>query len=157
MDNDGVLEMMLSHGESSEASLSVYKARQGTGSYLRVLPRTQFKAPARGALVTITMNNGRRQTRVIDAGSGYLCQMEPVAHFGLGNAIATYVHVTWPDGTHAGRALNDDDKNSMLEIEYPMKPSSTSSDGGSESLPVYSHDGKTVYLGQKSSNNAGTY
>jgi hypothetical protein len=25
-------------------------------------------------------------TRVIDGGSGYLCQMEPVAHFGLGRA-----------------------------------------------------------------------
>ena len=27
---------------------------------------------------------GRTQLRVIDSGSGYLCQMEPVAHFGLG-------------------------------------------------------------------------
>ena len=37
--------------------------------------------------------------RAIDAGSGYLCQMEPVAHFGLGaaSAVAT-VDVTWPDG-----------------------------------------------------------
>lgn len=27
--------------------------------------------------------------RIIDGGSGYLCEMEPVAHFGLGNFLCT--------------------------------------------------------------------
>ena len=31
------------------------------------------------------IQNSRAQIRFIDSGSGYLCQMEPVAHFGLGN------------------------------------------------------------------------
>ena len=36
---------------------------------------------------------------MICAGSGYLCQMEPVAHFGLGAADAVErVEVRWPDG-----------------------------------------------------------
>lgn len=26
-------------------------------------------------------------TRIIDGGSGYLCEMEPVAHFGLGKVL----------------------------------------------------------------------
>lgn len=33
-------------------------------------------APARGATVTLTDSTGRVQIRAIDAGSGYLCQME---------------------------------------------------------------------------------
>ena len=45
---------------------------------------------------------GRRRLRVIDSGSGYLCQMEPVAHFGLGVLGAVEgVEVRWPDGAVA--------------------------------------------------------
>ena len=36
----------------------------------------------------------------IDSGSGYLCQMEPVAHFGLGSKYpnSMTIEVRWPDG-----------------------------------------------------------
>ncbi|CAM6032578.1 unnamed protein product [Sphagnum compactum] len=40
-------------------------------------------APARGASVKLFDENGHVQKCVIDAGSGYLCCMELVAHFGL--------------------------------------------------------------------------
>ena len=41
----------------------------------------------------------RAQVRVIDPGSGYLCQQEPVAHFGLGSVSAVEaVTVVWPGG-----------------------------------------------------------
>ena len=66
--------------------------------YLRVLPLTRAGAPARGALVTLRDSSGRSQVRVIDPGSGYLCQQEPVAHFGLGAATAESVTVIWPGG-----------------------------------------------------------
>ena len=46
-------------------------------SYLRVAPLTVHGAPARGAIVRLTGDDGRTQMRLIDAGSGYLCQMEP--------------------------------------------------------------------------------
>lgn len=35
-------------------------------------------------MVVYTKKTGAH-TRIIDGGSGYLCEMEPVAHFGLGN------------------------------------------------------------------------
>lgn len=54
--------------------------------WLRVRVTTCHGAPARGAKVTLHTKTGR-QTRAIDAGSGYLCQMEPVAHFGLDHDI----------------------------------------------------------------------
>lgn len=34
-------------------------------------------------MVVYTKKSGAH-TRIIDGGSGYLCEMEPVAHFGLG-------------------------------------------------------------------------
>lgn len=34
-------------------------------------------------MVVYTKKSGPH-TRIIDGGSGYLCEMEPVAHFGLG-------------------------------------------------------------------------
>ena len=67
-------------------------------NFIRILPLTKFNAPARGAKVKV-IQNSRAQIRFIDSGSGYLCQMEPVAHFGLGkNKNVIKVIVEWPDG-----------------------------------------------------------
>ena len=42
----------------------------------------------------------RVHAKTIDAGSGYLCQMEPVAHYGLRkNEVIRSVSVRWTDGT----------------------------------------------------------
>ena len=109
-DGDGRLELLVSHGESAAQPVSVYKVNlvsvsilktsscqqkldliplclsQGsTNSWLRVIPRTKFGAFARGAKVVVYTKKTGPHTRIIDGGSGYLCQMEPVAHFGLGN------------------------------------------------------------------------
>jgi len=96
---DGQLELVISHGESASQPLSYFRPQGGQGNHwLRLLPLTAHGAPARGASVTLRAG-GRTQTRVIDAGSGYLCQMEPVAHFGLGSlTVVDEVVVTWPDG-----------------------------------------------------------
>lgn len=97
-DGDGRLELLVSHGESDAQPLSLYHGPDTGNHWLRVMPLTAAGAPARGALVTLRAG-GRVQRRVIDAGSGYLCQMEPVAHFGLGShrQIDT-VTVRWLDG-----------------------------------------------------------
>ena len=79
--------------------LSLYVTAPNDNHFLRVIPLTQHSGPARGAVVEIQGEN-RTQRRLIDAGSGYLCQMEPVAHFGLGDdATPPSITVTWPDGT----------------------------------------------------------
>lgn len=122
MDGDGILELIVSHGESASEPLTLYRASSNTGvsanAFLRVLPKTRGGAPARGSVVTLTPGS---QMRVIDSGSGYLCQMEPVAHFGLGpdsEAADTWsVTVQFPDGvrvTKTGLA-----KNQLHVIEYP--------------------------------------
>ncbi len=98
VDGDGRLELLIAHGESTIQPLSLFKAPPTGHGWLRVRPLTRFGAPARGALVKLTAG-GRTQVRVIDGGSGYLCQMEPVAHFGLGDIDRVeQVQITWPDG-----------------------------------------------------------
>lgn len=117
LDGDGRLELLIAHGESGLQPLSLYHAPKTENNYLRVMPLTQHGAPARGALVTLTSDN-RIQRRVIDAGSGYLCQMEPVAHFGLGSANSVSdVSIRWPDGTSC--TINKPRINQMIRVAYP--------------------------------------
>ncbi|XP_068806025.1 cartilage acidic protein 1 isoform X3 [Struthio camelus] len=119
-DGDGLLDLILSHGESMAQPISVFKGTQGTGNnWLRVIPRTRFGAFARGAKVVLFTRRSGAHLRVIDGGSGYLCQMEPVAHFGLGRDEASSLEVTWPDGRVAVRAVASGETNSVLEIPYP--------------------------------------
>ena len=55
-------------------------------------------APARGATV-ILHTNLRNHAKTIDAGSGYLCQMEPVAHYGLREGeVINSVSIRWTNG-----------------------------------------------------------
>ena len=56
---------------------------------------------------------------MIDSGSGYLCQMEPVAHFGLATDSPSSVIVKWPDGKIETMDLDDSDTNKLLRIEHP--------------------------------------
>ena len=51
-----------------------------------MVPRTRFGAFARGAKVVLYTKKSGAHLRIIDGGSGYLCEMEPVAHFGLGES-----------------------------------------------------------------------
>jgi len=99
-DGDGKLELLISHGESDPnyQGVTLFRAAGGEGNhYIRIYPTTVNGAPARGALVQLTMNDGRVQTRSIDGGSGYLCAQEPVAHFGLGKETTfKTITVRWP-------------------------------------------------------------
>ncbi|PSB10287.1 CRTAC1 family protein [filamentous cyanobacterium CCP2] len=116
-DGDGRLELLIAHGESGEQPLSLYHAQPNANFWLRVLPLTPQGAPARGAVVTLTAND-RTQIRSIDAGSGYLCQMEPVAHFGLGcNEAIEFVEVRWLDGKCV--RLASPEANQVLRVKYP--------------------------------------
>ncbi|WP_218083104.1 CRTAC1 family protein [Anthocerotibacter panamensis] len=116
-DGDGRLELVIAHGESAAGPLTLYHAQDRGYNWLRVLPFTRQGAPARGALVTLVAG-GRRQIRIIDGGSGYLCQMEPVAHFGLGTqSWIEQVEVRWPDG--ALQTIEFPKVNQLLRIAHP--------------------------------------
>uniref|UniRef100_A0A8B9SMQ1 Cartilage acidic protein 1 n=1 Tax=Anas platyrhynchos TaxID=8839 RepID=A0A8B9SMQ1_ANAPL len=99
-DGDGMLDLILSHGESMAQPISIFK---GTQVSRAGAPRTRRS----GA-----------HLRIIDGGSGYLCEMEPVAHFGLGE-LESSLEVTWPDGRVLVRAVASSETNSVLEVPYP--------------------------------------
>ena len=99
IDGDGILELLISHGESGPQPLSLFKANVSNTNYIRIKPINTFGAPARGATVTLHTNL-RNHAKTIDAGSGYLCQMEPVAHYGLREGeVIKNVSIKWTNGT----------------------------------------------------------
>lgn len=119
-DGDGLLDLLVAHGESASQPISVFKVNQGSSNnWLRVVPRTRLGAFARGAKVVMFTKHSGSHTRIIDGGSGYLCEMEPVAHFGLGTDEATSIEVYWPDGRSIARPLESADMNTVIEIAYP--------------------------------------
>ena len=100
IDNDGILELLVSRGESKAQTLTLYKAKVDKGNkYLRIKPLNKYGAPARGATVTL-ITNQRKHSKTIDAGSGYLCQMEPVAHYGIRKKEKNFkVEIRWTNGS----------------------------------------------------------
>ncbi len=117
IDGDGHLELLLSHGDGMPQPLSLFKGPPNDHAWLRVLPMTASGAPARGARVTLTAGD-RVQHRMICAGSGYLCQMEPVAHFGLGEReTVDRLEVSWPDGVTA--VIDSPPPRRLLPVPHP--------------------------------------
>jgi hypothetical protein len=115
VDGDGTLELLVVHGEAEAQPLSLYRA-SNDNAWLRVRPLTPAGAPARGATVSLRTDAGR-QSRIVDAGSGYLCQMEPVAHFGLGSATPRSVTIRWPDGRQ--RTIDDPPSSTTIRPTHP--------------------------------------
>ncbi|KAK1885890.1 Cartilage acidic protein 1 [Dissostichus eleginoides] len=123
LDGDGQLDLLLAHGESVQQPISVFKG--SSNNWLRVIPRTQFGSFARGAKVTAFTRQSGAHTRIIDGGSGYLCEMEPVAHFGLGTDEVTVLEVSWPDGSSISRTLQPGEMNSVVEVAFPKEGESS--------------------------------
>lgn len=117
LDGDGRLELLIAHGESIAQPLTLYHSEANDNHWLRVLPYTQYGAPARGAIVTL-ISDTQVQRRIIDAGSGYLCQMEPVAHFGLGLTTSIKaIHIHWVDGTV--KTIKNPAIDQLHKVDYP--------------------------------------
>ena len=116
IDEDGILELLISHGESGMQPLTMYKANIKTDfNYIRIKPINKFGAPARGATVILS-SNLRKHAKTIDAGSGYLCQMEPVAHYGLREGEKNIlINVIWTNGL--SETFNVNELNKTIEIK----------------------------------------
>jgi hypothetical protein len=116
IDGDGRLELLINHSGTHQP-LALFKAPPNPNGWLRVQPLTAAGAPARGAVVTCTIGN-RTQRRALCAGSGYLSQMEPIAHFGLGEARRVdSIEVHWPDGSVA--LIHAPPINRLITVPHP--------------------------------------
>lgn len=99
LNGDGFLDLYVSNGEKTGQVNTLLYSRPNGNGWLRVQPLTRRGFPALGARVRLVCSpgRGRNQTKVICSGSGYLCQMEPVAHFGLGEASEIEaIEIFWP-------------------------------------------------------------
>ena len=88
--DDGRVELLLAHGEQGSQPLTLYQHRSDSDS-TRIRVLTEDGAPARNARVVV--DGG---VQVVDGGSGYLNQMEPVVHVGKEPPLT--VRVRYPDG-----------------------------------------------------------
>ena len=115
IDDDGILELLVSHGESGMQPLTMYKADiKKNFNYIRIKPLNKHGAPARGATVILN-SNLRNHAKTIDAGSGYLCQMEPVAHYGIRDSEKNIsVKIVWTDGSSQLIEINE--LNKTIEV-----------------------------------------
>jgi len=115
IDDDGILELLVSHGESGMQPLTMYKADiEKDFNYIRIKPVNKHGAPARGATVILN-SNLRDHAKTIDAGSGYLCQMEPVAHYGIREREKNIsVRIVWTDGSSQSIKINE--LNKTIEV-----------------------------------------
>ncbi|MBL8235039.1 MAG: ASPIC/UnbV domain-containing protein, partial [Bryobacterales bacterium] len=77
-----------------------------------------FRVQGTGALVRITLADGRTFTNHATTSVGYASASEALVRFGLGRATrATRVEVTWPGG--AKRTLNDVEGGRIVEVTRP--------------------------------------
>jgi hypothetical protein len=116
LDLDGWLELFVCHGELMPQRNRIFSVAPNGNSWLRILPLSMAGAPAIGARVTLQFD--RPMIRFIDGGSGYLCQMEPIAHFGLGSErTVPRVHVRWSDGAEVH--LDGVEPNRVIKVPHP--------------------------------------
>jgi hypothetical protein len=102
LNGDGFLDLFIAHGESGLAPNALFLNVPNGNGWIRVHAQTPAGAPAIGSRVTLfAAGDERPMIRHIDGGSGYLCQMEPVAHFGLAEAgSASRIEVRFTNGQH---------------------------------------------------------
>ncbi|CAN5227738.1 CRTAC1 family protein [soil metagenome] len=100
INGDGFIDIFISHGEGSPMPNALLLNSPNGNNWLRVHPLTAAGAAAIGAKVIIFPEGDTRPiTRIIDGGSGYLCQTEPVAHAGLAKAArAASVEIRFTTG-----------------------------------------------------------
>jgi Na+-translocating ferredoxin:NAD+ oxidoreductase RnfD subunit len=92
VDNDGRMQVAVN---SIGGKLVLLRASGPRGNWLDV----SLSRFAPGAVVTVTLPSGRRQTQTVLAGSSYLSSQDPRVHFGLGTAThVTSLTVRYPWG-----------------------------------------------------------
>jgi Na+-translocating ferredoxin:NAD+ oxidoreductase RnfD subunit len=90
-DNDGRLEVAIN---TIGGKLVLLRPTGPVGNWLDV----SLSRFVPGAVVSVTLPDGRTLVRTVQAGSSYLSSEDPRAHFGLGTAQTAIVHVRYPWG-----------------------------------------------------------
>ena len=111
INNDGVLELILAHGESGRQPLTMYHIPNNKDS-IRIQPVWKSGAPARTAYVELEDSS----VHAVDGGSAYLSQMEPWVHLGSRN-LPLDVSVVFPDGIIVNETITETE----MRLSHPQK------------------------------------
>jgi len=113
IDNDGDLDLLILNLNDNAVLLRNDGGNQ-SGNWLKVIPVLQEGGlPVYGARVTVTTGDVRRIEDLIPV-RGYLSQIDPRLHFGLGAFTEADVTVRWPDGSV--QELKNVKANQMLKV-----------------------------------------
>ena len=117
-DNDGDLDVAINQIGSAAVILRNEGGNEA-GHWLEV----QLEGFHPGAVVTVTLPDGRQLRREWHTGSSYLSSEDPHLHFGLGEAtIVPELHVRWPDGRE--KTLENIPADQLQRIESPVSQAS---------------------------------
>lgn len=110
-DNDGDVDIAFN---SIGGRLVLLENRGMIGNWLEI----ELDGFHPGAVVEVTLPDGRKLSRDVLAGSSYVSSEDPRAHFGLGAATTVpEVVVTWPGGETT--TMNDVSANRLLKVRTP--------------------------------------
>jgi len=120
-DHDGRLEVFLKNRNAPQLRLLKNVTEELPPSIAFRLQGARSNRDAIGALVTID-TSGRRQTRMLQAGSGFLSQHSKDVFFGLGETKGSIrASIRWPSGLV--QELHDLPINSRIWVEEGSEPS----------------------------------
>jgi tetratricopeptide (TPR) repeat protein len=149
VDHDGRLEICLKNRNAPQLRLLKNVAEKLPASIAFRLQGTKSNRDAIGAAITIETSAGR-QTRMLQAGSGFLSQHSKIVSFGLGDATGTVnASIVWPSGAvqrlqslPANHAIWVEEGKDPVRVEAfrnfvrPPVPSNTDSIAEADSLPT---------------------
>jgi hypothetical protein len=119
-DGDGRLDVLV---RNYRQPAQLLRGVRGQGHWVRVkLVGTRSNRDAIGARITVAAG-GIRQTREVNAGSGFLSQSSRIQHFGLGALLRVdTIHVRWPSGAETRLTGVAGDRVVTIEEEAPTGP-----------------------------------
>lgn len=115
LDNDGDLDLAVNNMD--EVSSVIRNDLHSSNAYLRIkLVGSDKNKMGLGVKIKVYAD-GRVQYREMQVERGYQSSVEPILHFGLGNAtVVDKIEISWPDKKRL--VLNSVKVNQQLEIDY---------------------------------------
>jgi hypothetical protein len=111
-DNDGDMDLVIVNLNDRPRLLRNDGGNANNWLQIHAL-RANGKTPAVGARITVT-NGTQSQVHDLSPVTGYLSQMDPRVHFGLGRSEKVDVKIRWPNGRST--ALSDVAANQTLQV-----------------------------------------
>ncbi len=144
LDRDGDLDLIVNNIDEKAFIYRNNATEQGKGNYLR-FKLTPEKTGYLPVGTTVSLKNSDNETQYQEFGPirGYMGCMEPILHFGLGDATeVAEVEVVWPDGRF--QVLNNVKANQELELKQADAQARKTPKVENKTFPIARVDSKSL-------------